>query len=179
MEWDIKIHNVVASLNIQNKIPLVRIANNLEGVEYEPDQFPGLVLRIDQPRSAALMFSNGKIISTGTKSVKQANDAISRLLEIFNELSIPYNNTNYNIDNVVASTHAGKELNLTKIAWALEESEYEPDQFPGLVYRQHDTGVVFLLFRTGKIVCTGAKSEEQIYESFKKLYAKLKEIGEI
>ncbi len=179
MEWEIKIHNVVASLNIQNKIPLVRIANNLEGVEYEPDQFPGLVLRIDDPKSAALMFSNGKIISTGTKSVKQANDAISRLLEIFDELSIPYNNTKYNIDNVVASTHVGKELNLTKIAWAMEESEYEPDQFPGLVYRQHDTGVVFLLFRTGKIVCTGAKSEEQIYESFKKLYTKLKEIGEI
>ncbi len=179
MDWDIKIHNVVASLNIQNNIPLVRIANKLEGVEYEPDQFPGLVLRLNQPKSAALMFSNGKVISTGTKSVKQANDAIESLLNIFKELSIPYNNTRHNIDNVVASTHAGKELNLTKIALSLEETEYEPEQFPGLVYRQYETGVVFLLFRTGKIVCTGAKSEEQIYESFKLLYEKLKSINEI
>ncbi len=179
MEWEIKIHNVVASMNIQSKIPLVRIANTLEGVEYEPDQFPGLVLRVNEPKSALLMFSNGKVISTGTKSIEQVRDSISKLLQIFEELSIAYNNTKYNIDNMVASTHVGKEINLTKIAVSLDESEYEPDQFPGLVYRQHETGVVFLIFRTGKIVCTGAKSEEQIKESFKILYKKLKDIGVI
>ncbi|NPA38806.1 MAG: TATA-box-binding protein [Candidatus Nanohaloarchaeota archaeon] len=179
MEWDIRVHNVVASMKVNDRIPLTRLAEYVENVEYEPDQFPGLVLRLNEPRSAALIFSNGKVVSTGTKSAREAQEAIDRLMSIFNELEIPVKNEKYKIDNVVASTHVGKSLNLTNIAFSLEETEYEPDQFPGLVYRQSETGVVFLMFRTGKIICTGAKSEEQIIESFKVLYSKLKEIGEI
>ncbi len=179
MDWDIKVHNVVASMRVNERIPLTRLAEYVENVEYEPDQFPGLVLRLNEPKSAALIFSNGKVVSTGTKSAREAAQAIDRLLSIFNDLSIPIKNEQYNIDNVVASTHVGKPLNLTNIAFNLDETEYEPDQFPGLVYRQTETGVVFLLFRTGKIICTGAKSEEQIIESFKVLYDKLKRIKEI
>ncbi len=179
MDWDIKVHNVVASMRVNERIPLTRLAEYVENVEYEPDQFPGLVLRLNEPKSAALIFSNGKVVSTGTKSAREAAQAIDRLLNIFNDLSIPIKNEHYNIDNVVASTHVGKPLNLTNIAFNLDETEYEPDQFPGLVYRQTETGVVFLLFRTGKIICTGAKSEEQIIESFKVLYDKLKRIKEI
>ena len=179
MEWDIRVHNVVASMRVNERIPLTRLAEYVENVEYEPDQFPGLVLRLNEPKSAALIFSNGKVVSTGTRSAEEAAKAIDRLLTIFSDLSIPVQNNNYKIDNVVASTHVGKQLNLTNIAFSLDETEYEPDQFPGLVYRQSETGVVFLLFRTGKIICTGAKSENQIIESFRILYAKLKEIGEV
>lgn len=179
MEWDIRVHNVVASMRVNERIPLTRLAEYVDNVEYEPDQFPGLVLRLNEPKSAALIFSNGKVVSTGTKSAEEAAKAIDRLLNIFNNLSIPIKNNEYKIDNVVASTHVGKQLNLTNIAFNLDETEYEPDQFPGLVYRQSETGVVFLLFRTGKIICTGAKSEGQIMESFRVLYNKLKEIGEI
>ena len=182
MNWDIKVHNVVASLKVGDKIPLVRLVEYVDSVEYEPDQFPGLVLRLDDPKSAALVFSNGKVISTGTKSAQQAGEAVNKLLDIFKDLSIPVLNNQYTIDNVVASTHVGKGLNLTKIAFSLDNTEYDPQQFPGLVMRLselEDKGIVFILFRTGKVIGTGAKSEESIIKAFEVLYNKLKEIGEI
>ena len=179
MDWEVNIHNVVASMYVGNNIPLSRIAKEVEGVEYEPEQFPGLVLRMNEPKSAALIFSNGKVVSTGTKSADEADKAINRLLSIFEEIGIDVKKRDYAIDNVVASTHVGKTLNLNKIAFSLEETEYEPEQFPGLIYRQSETDTVFLLFRTGKIICTGGKSEEHIKESTKILFKKLKEIGEI
>ncbi len=179
MEWEINIHNVVASMYVGNNIPLSRLAREVEGVEYEPEQFPGLVLRLKEPRSAALIFSNGKVVSTGTKSALEADRAINNLLNIFENVGIDVQKKEYSIDNVVASTHVGKLLNINKIAFSLEETEYEPEQFPGLIYRQSETETVFIIFRTGKIICTGGKSEEHIKKSMKVLFDKLRAIREI
>src|SRR3989344_21542 len=169
----IAIHNVVASCTADNKIPLSRLAMKLERTEYEPEQFPGLVFRMDEPyKSAALIFNTGKIVCTGTKSPEQAKKQVSSLIDKIKSLGIDVNGTkDLKIQNIVASAHLGSEINLNQIAFELEGTEYEQEQFPGLVYRLDVPKTVFLLFSSGKIICTGGKSRKDIEESVIKLRA--------
>ncbi len=177
MNSNIKVHNVVASGTFDKKVPLSRLSVGLQRTEYEPEQFPGLVYRLENPKAAALIFNSGKIVCTGTTSVDQANLAVSNLLKDIQGLDIEVSNINdLTIQNMVASTFFNKELNLNKIAFDLEGTEYEPEQFPGLVYRLDDPKVVFLLFKSGKVICTGAKSHEMIHDSVGKLRDNLKAI---
>lgn len=173
----ISIHNVVATCAADTKIPLSRLAMSLEKTEYEPEQFPGLVYRLDNPKAAALIFNTGKIVCTGTKSPRQAKKAIGNLVEKIKELGIDINKVNdIRIQNIVASAFVGVELNLNQIAFELEGTEYEPEQFPGLVYRLDFPKTVFLLFSSGKVICTGGKSEKDIEDSVIELKKKLMEI---
>ena len=77
---------------------------------------------------------------------------------------------------MVASGDINMTLNLDKLAFKLENAEYEPEQFPGLVYKVPNSHITFLLFGTGKIVCTGAKNEREIKDAVKKLILTLKKI---
>ncbi len=174
----VSIHNVVASCHTDSKIPLAKIAMEVEGIEYEPEQFPGLVLRLNEPRAAALIFSSGKIVCTGTKSPDEAKRAVNNLIELMRSIGIQINEVkSIDIQNIVASAYLGREVNLNKIAYELDDCEYEPEQFPGLVHRMEEEDVVFLIFTSGKIICTGGKSVEQIERSIEKLKQKLKAIG--
>lgn len=176
----INIHNVVASCTADNKIPLSRLAMKIEKTEYEPEQFPGLVMRLDEPKSAALIFNTGKIVSTGTKSPEQAQKAVDVLIGKMKKLGIDVNGTSkIIIQNIVASAHIGSELNLNQIAFELEGTEYEPEQFPGLVYRLDGPKTVFLLFSSGKVICTGGKSRKDIEDSVLKLRKNLEGIKAI
>lgn len=180
MSDTIKIHNVVASCGTDSKIPLSRLAMELEGTEYEPEQFPGLVMRLQNPKAAALIFNTGKIVCTGTKSPLQAKEAVGNIVKKINSLGIDISEINdLKIQNIVASANVGAELNLNQIAFQLEGTEYEPEQFPGLVYRLNGPKTVFLLFSSGKVICTGGKSEEEVHESVKKLKENLKTIKAI
>src|SRR5205807_2389699 len=86
---------------------------------------------------------------------------------------------NYKIENVVASTSLGKELDLQAIAISLGggKVEYEPEQFPGLVYRIDEPKVVVLLFGSGKLVCTGARTPADVEKAVEKITAELKAAG--
>ncbi len=177
MDKNIKVHNVVASGAFDKKVPLSRLSVCLKRTEYEPEQFPGLVYRLENPKAAALIFNSGKIVCTGTKSVEEAHIAVGNLLKDIQALDIDVTSINdLTIQNMVASTCFNTELNLNKIAFDLEGTEYEPEQFPGLVYRMKDPKVVFLLFKSGKVICTGAKSHEMIHKSVEQLRMNLKEI---
>ncbi|MBW6451349.1 MAG: TATA-box-binding protein [DPANN group archaeon] len=178
MDEEIKIHNVVASCTTNTKIPLSQLSLELEGTEYEPEQFPGLVYRIKEPKSAALVFNSGKIVCTGTKSSEQATSAINILLEDIRSIGIEIpHDSDITVHNMVASTKVAEELNLNKIAFTLEGTEYEPEQFPGLVLRFLDPKVVFLLFRSGKVICTGGKSSEMVHEAIGKLKIVLEKLN--
>ncbi len=175
---NIKVHNVVASGAFDKKVPLSRLSAGLKRTEYEPEQFPGLVYRLENPKAAALIFNSGKIVCTGTKSVDQAHEAVANLLKDIQKLDINVTDINdLTIQNMVASTCFNKELNLNKIAFDLEGTEYEPEQFPGLVYRMESPKVVFLLFKSGKVICTGAKSHDMIEKSVEQLKINLEEIN--
>ncbi len=86
--------------------------------------------------------------------------------------------TRVRIENVVASASLGAELDLQKIANALEEADYAPDRFPGLIYRLKEPGTAVLLFHSGKLVCTGGKSWRQIDRSVRIVSELVRKAGE-
>lgn len=178
MAKKIKIENVVASTDIKKLISLDKLLNVLESSEYEPEQFPGLVYRLDEPRVATLIFRSGKIICVGARSTKAAKIALKKTVKNIKKIGIRYNveNLRVKIENIVVAVDLGRELNLDQLAFQLENSEYEPEQFPGLVYRIHDPKVAFLLFSSGRVVCAGAKSMAAVKRAVKKLEATLKQL---
>ena len=177
-EFHVKVENVVAFASLGKDIPLNRLIAKIENAEYEPEQFPGLVYRTLDPRAAALIFSSGKIVCTGAKSIEMAKIAMRKVVDRVRQTGIDLpTKFNVQVENIVASSKIRANLNLEEIAFALENAEYEPEQFPGLVYRINDPRVAFLLFSSGKIICTGAHNIEDIHNALSKLKKKLEEIG--
>ena len=177
-KFSIKIENVVAFSVLGVDISLNKVVSSIKSAEYEPEQFPGLVYRTQDPRSAALIFSSGKIVCTGTKSIDLAHVAMKKVVEKLNEIGIKTPKTYpVTIENIVASSKIDAKLSLDDIAFALEDAEYEPEQFPGLVYRIQEPRVAFLLFSSGKIICTGAHKIDDIYTALERFKSRLESIG--
>ncbi|MEE8168813.1 MAG: TATA-box-binding protein [Candidatus Hydrothermarchaeales archaeon] len=174
----VKVENVVASTSLGQKFDLGLITVAMDKVEYEPEQFPGLVYHLDEPKAAALIFGSGKIVCTGAKSIDEAKLAIERIVQKIKESGVEIDKKpEVIVQNVVATANLEAELNLDAIAVGLDNTEYEPEQFPGLVYRMKDPKVVLLLFGSGKIVCTGAKSVEDAERAAENVYNTLSELG--
>ena len=177
MGFRIKIENVVASASLNVPIKLEKLVSNLDNVEYEPEQFPGLVLRLKDPKAAALIFSSGKVVCTGAKSPKDSKLVISKIVTKMNKIGIRIpKGYRVQLENIVASARLNRELNLNNIAFSLENTEYEPEQFPGLVYRMDDPRVTFLLFGSGKIICTGGRSIEDVKRAVAKADKRLRNL---
>ncbi|MBI5060758.1 MAG: TATA-box-binding protein, partial [Candidatus Aenigmarchaeota archaeon] len=171
----IKIENVVASTDIKKIISLDKLLTILPSSEYEPEQFPGLVYRLDEPKVATLIFRSGKIICVGARSTSAAKEALKKTVRNIKKvgLRINENSIKVKIENIVVAVNLEKDLNLDQLAFKLEGSEYEPEQFPGLVYRIPEPKVAFLLFSSGRVVCAGAKSLEDVKKAVKRLKKKL------
>lgn len=185
-----KIVNIVASAAIRNAFDLETISSGLGIKEYNKKKFPGVVYKLKAPKCAILIFKSGKIVCTGTRSMEEVQKAIKIMVhKIINILvkriedsNIPINrNPKIKIENIVATYDFGYELNLNSIAlsFGLEKIEYEPEQFPGVVYRVDEPKVVALLFGTGKIVITGARSVNDIGLAVKKIKEELNAIGHL
>ncbi len=152
------------------------IAQSLEEAEYEPEQFPGLVYRLTDPKTATLLFRSGKANCTGAKNIEDVRATIDIIAEKLKKLGVDvYKDPEIVIQNIVAISDLGGELNLNEVAMALglENVEYEPEQFPGLVYRIKEPRVVMLLFGSGKIVSTGGRNTEDISTAVEDLLKKL------
>jgi len=178
-ETKIKIENVVASTDIKKTISLDRLLIALESSEYEPEQFPGLVYRLKEPKVATLIFRSGKIICVGARSTNAAREALRKTVRAIKKgigIRINENAIKVKIENIVVAVDLERELNLDHLAFELEESEYEPEQFPGLVYRIPDPKVAFLLFSSGRVVCAGAKSLEAVKLAVKRLKRRLSQL---
>ncbi len=172
----ISIENVVASATLNQTIDLSAVVRLFPAVEYKPEQFPGLVYRLKRPKTATLIFSSGKMVCTGAKSERQARMAVMRVVEdLKKEDIIIINKPEVQIQNIVASASLNGYIDLEKSTYTLERTMYEPEQFPGLIYRMNDPKVVILLFASGKLVCTGAKKEEEVHKSVTKLQSILEE----
>ena len=159
----LKIENVVASTALGQELDLKSLALDLQGADFDPDSFPGVVYRTQNPKSAALIFRSGKVVCTGAKSVPDVHEAIEVVFEKLADLGIDTtDNPNVEVQNIVSSGDLGEQLNLNAIAigLGLENIEYEPEQFPGLVYRLDEPDVVVLFFGSGKMVITGGKTTE-------------------
>ncbi len=175
---EIKIVNIVASASLEHDIPLIKLAEALPNTEYNPEQFPGLVLRIKEPKTSALVFSSGKVVCTGAKSMNKLNESIKQIVKHIGKIGIKIRiKPKIKVQNMVASGKVGMDLNLNELAIKLENTEYEPEQFPGLVYKLPGTRATFLLFSNGKIVCTGTRSENKLKEAVNKLVTNLRKIS--
>ncbi len=173
----IKIENIVATVSIDQKIDLEEIERKLNNVEYEPEQFPGLIFRLEQPRVTALIFKSGKMVITGAKSTEELIRAVKTIFAILKrEGIIEKARPRIQIQNIVASANLNVQVDLEKAAYLLENSMYEPEQFPGLIYRLDEPRVVLLLFSSGKMVITGAKKEEEVKRAVETVYRKLEEL---
>jgi len=175
---EIRIVNIVVSGSLdKSKIPLEKMAATLPNTEYNPEQFPGLVLRIREPKTSALIFNSGKIVCTGARSMEKVDEAMKKIVEAMKKIGIEIKKKpEYQVQNMVASGSINMNLNLNTLAIKLENTEYEPEQFPGLVYKLRGTKATFLLFTNGQIVCTGTKSEAEVHEAVKKLVEVLKNV---
>ena len=180
MNFKIKIENVVASASLGVPVKLEKLVANLDGVEYEPEQFPGLVMRLKNPKAAALIFSSGKVVCTGAKSPKEAKIAIGNVVSKLRRIGFKVP-PNYKVipENIVASAQLQLKINLNQIAFTLENTEYEPNSFPGLVYRMINPKVTFLIFGSGRIICTGARTVKDVQKTVEKLYKNLKKLEKV
>jgi len=169
-ESNIKIVNIVVSTSLEHDIPLEKMAAVLPNTEYNPEQFPGLVIRIKEPKTSALIFSSGKVVCTGARTLEKVDQSMVKIIESLKRINIDIKiKPKITVQNVVASGSIGMDLNLNKLAMKLDNTEYEPEQFPGLVYKLLEAKATFLLFSNGKIVCTGTKSREQVMAAVNKL----------
>ena len=164
---EFRIENIVASASLNVELDLYAIAMEVDEVEYEPEQFPGAILKLRGPKSSLLLFKNGKIICTGGKSEKDVEHAIMRAIKILNPYVQKKKKTGieqpkFKIENIVASASLNVELDLYAIAMEVEEVEYEPEQFPGAILKLLNPKSSLLLFKNGKIICTGGKSEKEV-----------------
>ena len=176
-KFNIKIENIVASAHLGVRVPLEKIIENIEGTEYEPEQFPGLVYRIKDPKAAMLIFASGKIVCTGARTIADVRKAVEKVAIIIRPLKIGVpKKYNIQIENIVASAQIPARLDLDKIAFESENSEYEPSSFPGLVYRIKDPKAALLLFSSGKVVCTGIRRIEDVEYAMNFVFKKLKSI---
>jgi transcription initiation factor TFIID TATA-box-binding protein len=172
----INIENVVATATLHQNIDLNSIVRIFPGVEYRPEQFPGLVYHLRKPKTTTLIFGSGKMVCTGAKSERQARKAIMKVVDELKRNGIVIlSKPEIQIQNMVASVGLGGYIDLEKSTYSLKRTMYEPEQFPGMIYRMDDPKVVILVFSTGKLVCTGAKKEEEVHRAVKKLQETLEE----
>lgn len=181
-EWEeatYKIENVVATvtLKIPEKIDLNIIARKYADVEYNPERFPGLVMRILKPKATILVFSTGKMVVTGMRRADEAEAVVEKVMKRLHKAKIDVSEPEIVIQNIVASGDLHTNIDLNLAAVVMEYAMYEPEVFPGLIYRMQDPKTVFLIFSTGRIVCTGGKTKEIVKNAVKKLSIQVREYG--
>ena len=172
----LKIENIVASGVVAETIDLQEFSEKTPNCELNKKRFPGAVYRIPDPKIACLIFSSGKIVLTGVKNEKALADGLAIVIKSLKKAGIePLREPRVAITNMVCSYNLGRYININKLSVTLnlENIEYEPEQFPGLVYRIKDPKIVVLIFSSGKIILTGGKNLEDVRKGLDFLEEKL------
>mmetsp|Transcript_29691 Transcript_29691/g.43469 ORF Transcript_29691/g.43469 Transcript_29691/m.43469 type:complete len:268 (+) Transcript_29691:72-875(+) len=169
------IQNVVCTVNLGVQLDLKRIALKARNAEYNPRRFAAVIMRIRDPKTTALIFSSGKMVITGAKSEEAAKTSCRKYTRIIQRLGYGYAKfLDFKIQNIVASCDIHFPVRLESLAHAHNQfCSYEPELFPGLIYRMITPKVVLLVFVSGKLVLTGAKKRNDIYQAFNNIYAVL------
>jgi transcription initiation factor TFIID TATA-box-binding protein len=170
----VKIENIVATAALKHGFDLSAVVKAFPEVDYRPERFPGLVFKLKRPRTTTLIFSTGKMVCTGARSERDAARALRKVVRTLKKSGIIIiGKPELKIVNIVASATLGGRVELEESAYSLGRTMYEPEQFPGLIYRMDEPKVVILLFASGKLVCTGAKKEEDAHKAVDNLRQKL------
>ncbi len=170
-----EVNNVVLTVSYEDvELDLEKIASNFDGVSYNPEVFAGLTYRMSEPKASFLIFASGNMNCVGARTVEGAKRAIENLTEQLQDLGYDVGGPETELQNMVASMDFHRRFDLEEIARNFRNSEYEPEVFPGLVFRMEGTSVAFLLFAQGEGVCVGAKSEEEIQKGINRIEEAIK-----
>jgi transcription initiation factor TFIID TATA-box-binding protein len=180
VELAIKIENVVASGALKHGIDLNAVVQAFPEAEYRPGRFPGLVFKLKRPSTTFLIFGNGKLVCVGARSEKETRMALRKLVRKLEKEGIPIvGKPEIHTKNVVASASLGGSVDLLQLYESTKEMRgrimYEPEQFPGLIYRMNSPKAVFLIYSNGSIVCVGARKEKDVHHAVLKLHQQLEE----
>jgi len=176
---DVTVENIIAYAKIADEIDIHKIAEKIPGFMYDPSEFLGLTLKLDEPNVAILLLPNGKVICTGAKKIQDIDYSIKYVVNKIKNIGVKINSlVEIEIQNIVASYNFEKQLNLDSISKALmlENISFEPKEFPGLIYKMDDIGAVLLIFSSGKIVCTGVKNLEDTSKAIELMKEKISSI---
>jgi len=173
----IRLQNMSATADLGVRLDLKQIALRCRNTEFNPRRFAAVIMRLREPRATALVFASGKLVITGTKSSHNSSLATKKIAYILERVGFqPSSYINFKVQNIVGTVDVGYPIRLEGVAFAHPTfSSYEPELFPGLIYRLVQPRVVLLVFVSGKVVITGAKTEEQLVEGLKKVYPVLLE----
>jgi transcription initiation factor TFIID TATA-box-binding protein len=163
--------NLVASANLNATLDLYNLAITIPNIEYEPEQFPGAILKLREPKVSMLLFKNGKVICSGAASEKEIELGIKKASKLIHDIQRSVKvlkKVEYNVVNLVATANLNMNLDLFSLAMGLDNVEYEPEQFPGAILRIHDPKITLLLFKNGKVICAGAKREALLKQGLEK-----------
>lgn len=170
-----QLQNIVSTVNLGCKLDLKKIALHARNAEYNPKRFAAVIMRIREPRTTALIFSSGKMVCTGAKSEEQSRLAARKYARIIQKLGFDAKFLDFKIQNMVGSCDVRFPIRLEGLVLTHSQfSSYEPELFPGLIYRMVKPRIVLLIFVSGKVVLTGAKVRSEIYEAFDNIYPILK-----
>lgn len=168
--------NIVASTRFAADIDLHELADHI-GITFEPEQFPGMIWKMKEhpvadgdppmPKATILTFASGRSVVVGARKIEDAEEAfnIMRGHLVEGGFTIWPNDHEVLIKNLVVVDHLNREdldLKTLSITLPFTHTEYEPEQFPGLIYRQdvNDSQAVCLVFSSGKCVITGCSCIE-------------------
>lgn len=188
---NLKVQNVVATVNLDTKLDLYHITKKTKRSKYNPQRFAAVTLKIPRPRTTALVFSTGKMVVTGSKNEAEAHRATRMFAKKIQRLGYNIAFLNFKIQNIVSTFSMKATLHLERLAFAhstfiryfflyfiffsihhlliKNKNRYDPELFTGLNYRMTNPSVVFLIFSSGKVIITGAKTTGQAKEAFDKM----------
>lgn len=169
IDYNPSIQNIISTIDTKCKLDLQKIGRSGLNVEYKPQRFSALIMRIHEPRSTALMFTSGKVVVAGTINQPESKKACKRFVKILNKLGFKAFLTKFKIQNIVCTYNFGKQLSLEQIYLNSETSCcFEPELFPGLIFKIKKA--TFLIFSSGKVVITGLKDYNEVVSIFSELY---------
>jgi len=173
----IRIQNIASTANLGVRLDLKKIALKCRNTEFNPRRFGAVIMRLREPRATALIFSSGKMVVTGVKSTHNATLAAKTFSYIVERVGFkPSDIIDFKVQNIVGTADCGFPIRLEGLVYAHSAfASYEPELFPGLIYRLVSPRVVFLIFVSGKVVITGAKKESDLSNALTKIYPVLVE----
>ena len=170
----VKIQNLVATVSLGCSIEPEKIALSVSNAEYNPRRFAAVIMRLREPRTTALIFKTGKMIVTGAKDIQESQNAAKLYVKIIQKCGFPAQVVDYKISNISATVDFGFPIRLEGLMYAHHSNcTYEPELFPGLVYRMTNPKVVLLIFVSGKVVITGAKDVDSLTQGLTNIHPHL------
>ncbi|KAL7718002.1 TATA-box-binding protein [Entamoeba marina] len=168
-----RIFNVVSVFQVNTQINLKDLVQKARNVEYNPKRFPAVFMRISSPKSTATIFKNGKINCAGCRSINDSKIACKKFAKIIKKLGYQVRFTNFRVTNIVAVFNVNFKISLAKLYSNTDNEDvcsYDPEVFPGLIYKLEQPKVTLLVYSSGNVVITGAKDEESINKTYNVMY---------